>query len=317
MGLYLGIDLGGTNIAVGVVDDTHQIIEKRSRPTQAKRSFEEIVADMADAARETLTAVGAKSDDIGYVGIGVPSTVDQKTQRLAFANNLGWKNADLAREFQKNWNGAVRVSNDADCAALGECLAGAGRAYDNVLMLTLGTGVGGGIVLDKKIFYGGDGGGIEPGHSTLVFDGAPCSCGRRGCVEAYCSVTALIRQSIDSMLTHPHSAMWECCKYDLNNVEGRTAFQAAEHGDTAAQEVIAHYTTYLAGAIASMVTLLRPQVVIVGGGVSHAGEALFAPVRRIVPKSIHAHDVLAAPPIVAAQLGNDAGIIGAALQGIS
>lgn len=313
MGYYLGIDLGGTNIVAGLVDEEHNIVKKCSRPTLLKRSFETIVADMAGAAQDALAGAGAAKTDVSYVGIGVPSSVNPKTKRIVFANNLGWKNADVIGEFQKNWDIPVRLGNDADCAALGECLAGAGQAYDSIVMITLGTGVGGGIVLHKKLFLGGDGYSIEPGHSILVHGGFLCTCGRKGCLEAYASVIALVRQTIDMMTVFPHSLMWEECGHDLNKVEGRTAFDAARRGDAAGQMVVDQFIDYLAGGLASMVTLLRPQAIIVGGGVSNEGEYLLGPLRQRVSETIYAHDILDTPPIIKAQLGNDAGIIGAAL----
>lgn len=313
MRYYLGIDLGGTNIVAGVVDDRYQIIKKSQRSTQLKRTFEEIVADMAAAAMDALSSANLTKADVSYVGIGVPSSVDPKTRNVIFANNLDWKNADVIGEFQKSWNIPVYIGNDADCAALGECFAGAGQEYNSILMLTLGTGLGGGVVLNKKLFLGGDGVGIEPGHTVLVHDGFLCTCGQKGCVEAYASVTALIRQSVDMMMVYPHSLMWEECESDLNRVDGRTAFNAAKRGDLAAQTVVNQYIHYLSGALASMITLLRPEAVIVGGGISNAGEYLLEPLRKQVAKTFYASDILPSPSIIQAKLGNDAGVIGAAL----
>ncbi len=313
MKYYLGIDLGGTNIVAGVVDERYQIVQKSQRPTHLKRTFEEIVADMAAAALDALSSAGLTKEDVSYVGIGVPSSVNPKTHRVVFANNLGWKNADVIGEFQKSWNLPVYMANDADCAALGECFAGAGKEYDSLLMITRGTGVGGGVVLNNKLFLGGDGVGLEPGHTVLVHDGFLCTCGQRGCLEAYASVTALIRQSVDMMMVYPHSLMWEECGHDLNRVEGRTAFAAARRGDLAGQTVVDQYIRYLSSGLASMVTLLRPRAVIVGGGVSNAGDDLMAPLKKQVYEKIYAGDILPPPEVLPAKLGNDAGIIGAAL----
>ncbi len=316
MGHFLGIDLGGTNIAAGVVDAQFHIVGRGHRPTLLKRGFSEIVADMAATAKEALADAKLTPSDVSYVGIGVPSSVNPHNHRVVFANNLGWKDADVIGEFQKSWDIQAYIGNDADCAALGECHVGAGQAYDNILMITLGTGVGGGVVLNNKLFQGGDGFCIEPGHTTLVHDGFLCTCGRRGCVEAYASVTALIRQSIDMMMAFPKSLMWEECGGDLNKVEGRTAFNAAKRNDKAGKMVVDQYIRYLAGGLASMTILLRPQAIIIGGGVSDAGEFLLAPLRILVKEFMYANDLLAAPAIVKAQLGNDAGIIGAALLGL-
>ncbi len=313
MQYFLGIDLGGTNIVAGVVNERYEILHKSQRPTIAKRGFEEIVADMAACAVDALKGAKLSKGDVAYVGIGVPSSIDSVTRRVVYSNNLDWRNVDLIGEFQKSWNIPVYLGNDADAAALGECLAGAGQAYGSILMITLGTGVGGGIVLDKKLFLGGSGVGVEPGHTVLVHGGALCTCGQKGCLEAYASVFALVQQTVSRMLIEPHSLMWEECGHDLNKVEGRTAFGAAKRGDPAAKEVVAQYTDYLACGLASMVNLLRPEAIIVGGGVSNAGEFLLQPLRRRVAELTYASDLLPATPIIQAQLGNDAGVIGAAL----
>ncbi len=310
---YLGIDLGGTNIVAGVVDAAYNIVAKCKTPTLSVRPMEDVVADMAKMATQAIAEAGLSKNDVSYVGIGVPSPIDPNTKNFIYSNNLGWRQVDLQGEFHKHWNIPVRLANDADSAALGEAIAGAARDYDNVLMVTLGTGVGGGMVLNKKLWRGGDGFCIEPGHMTLVYDGFPCTCGRKGCLEAYASVTGLIRMSIDMMTVYPHSLMWDECGRDLNRVNGRTSFNAAKRGDKAGLAVVKQYIDYLGGGLASYTTLLRPQAIIIGGGLSNEGEYLIAPLREIVAKTMYAGDLLAPPAIVRATLGNDAGIIGAAL----
>lgn len=312
---YLGIDLGGTKFAVGVIDENFRFLARRSVSILETRSFEKIAKSMAAAAREVLAKAGLTEKDIGCVGIGAPSTIEPGTQHVVFANNLGWKDADLAGEFRRHWDIPVRVANDADCAALGECCAGAAKDYFDVLMLTLGTGVGGSFVIDKKIYAGGSGYGCEPGHSLLVFNGELCTCGRRGCLEAYASVTALIRQTVEMMARHPESLMCEACGFDMRKVNGRTAFDAAKKGDGAAKRVVEDYIGYLSAGISSLVTTFRPSAVILGGGLSNEGEYLIAPVRRLVSGSLYAAGLIEPPAILKAVLGNDAGIIGAALLG--
>ncbi len=313
---YLGIDLGGTNIAACVTNADYELLAKHHRPTQHTRPFEEIVADMAEAARQTLRQAGLAESDVAYVGIGVPSPVHPVTRRVVFANNLMWRDLDLVSEFQKHWDIPVYLGNDADCAALGESVAGAAKDYDSVMLITLGTGVGGGLVIGKKLFLGGDGFGTEPGHVTLVDDGFPCTCGRLGCVEAYASVTALIRQSLDAMSVYPHSLMWDECERDMNRVNGRTAFDAAKKGDAPAKAVVERYIRYLGHAISSYHTLFRPEVYLIGGGVSNEGEYLLSPLRAIVAGTIHGKGTMETPKILKARLGNDAGLIGAALLGV-
>ena len=315
MKYYLGIDLGGTNIATGIIDENYQFVARHSVPTKGTRPFEVVVRDIAAAARAVLEKAGLTEKDIDYVGMGAPSTIEPGTQRIVFANNLGWKKADLVGEFQKHWDIPVHIANDADCAALAESIAGSAKDYDNVLMLTLGTGVGGSFVMNKKIYLGGNGYGCEPGHSILVYNGVRCTCGRRGCLEAYASVTALIRETIEMMAACPTSLMCELCGGNMSRVNGRTAFDAAKQGDEAALEVVHNYVEYLSAGIGSLVTAYRPSVVILVGGLSNEGEYLLGPVRRRVSETVYASDLMDPPAILMATLGNDAGIIGAALLG--
>jgi glucokinase len=312
---YLGVDLGGTNIVAGVVDENYNLMNKSQLPTNHRRPFGPIVQDIATAAKTALAEAGLTEADIGYVGLGVPSSVNPHNKHVVFANNLNWKDVDVSSEFQKSWNIPLEIGNDAECAALAESMAGAGVGYDNIIMITLGTGVGGGVVLNKRLFSGCDGFGTEPGHTVLVHGGVLCTCGLHGCLEAYASVTALVRQGIDAMLTSPQSLMWEECGQDLNQVNGRTVFDAARRGDDAAQKVVDKYTDYLASGLATLTTFMRPQAIIIGGGISNAGEYLLAPLRKLVSVRYYAHDVLASPAIIQAKLGNNAGIIGAALLG--
>lgn len=316
MKYYLGIDLGGTNIATGVVDEKYRIVEKYSTPTLHRRSFEDVVKDIVKAGQTVLEKAGLSQSDIEYVGVGVPSTIDQSTQRVIYANNLDWHNKDFVGEFQKKWDIPVLVANDADVAVCAEVLAGAGVPYDNILMLTLGTGVGGGIVFKKELFTGGDGYGNEAGHTILVAGGEPCTCGRKGCFEAYGSVTALIRDTIRAMADYPQSKMRELCGGDISRVNGRTAFDAAKLGDKAGELVVDQYITYLAEGISSLVILLRPEAVLLGGGICNEGDTLFIPLREKVDGLVYGSDLIGTPPILKAELGNDAGIIGAALLGI-
>ena len=315
MKYYLGIDLGGTNIAIGIVDENAQIVEQHSVPTRSQRSFEAIVEDMALSAKETLAQANLTEDNVDYVGIGVPSTIDPNTQNLLFANNLGWKNKDLISEFKKHWNIDVRVGNDADCAALGEAMSKDAIQYDSVLMVTIGTGVGGGMIINKKIFTGGDGTGFEPGHLIIKDGGTLCTCGAKGCLEAYASVTALKRQTIDQMFSCPDSLMWQMTGGDLNKVSGRTSFNAAKEGDEAALQVVDGFLEYLSAGLSSLIAVFRPQVIIIGGGISKEGEYLLKPLREKTNIKSAGTGIIRPVPILQARLCNDAGIIGAALLG--
>ncbi len=314
MKYYLGIDLGGTNIAAGVVNEEFNIVAQVSRPTEKARPFGEIVADMADAAREAAQNAGLDMDAFSSVGIGAPGPVDPDTGRLAFVTNLGWKNAPLVDEFKKHIAGPAYLANDADCAAFGEYRAGDAKKYPSVLFITLGTGVGGGMILDGgRIFSGASGRGFEPGHATLVLDGARCGCGGRGCIEAYASVTALIRETIEVMAADPRSLRHEMCGGEFSRVSGRTSFEAAKQGDAAGQIVVDNYIRYLGASISSLVNSLRPHAVLIGGGICNEGEYLLGPVREIMKKTLYSADTIPPPVLMKATLGNAAGIIGAAL----
>lgn len=306
------MDLGGTNIAAGIVDENYNIIANHSRPTLKHRSFEEIVADMAKATHEVIEIAGLKLSDFTSVGIGAPSSIDPVTKRIAFANNLRWKNAPLIEEFNKHIDIPVFIANDADCAALGESIAGDAKKFDSVLFITLGTGVGGGLIMNNQIFTGCSGFGFEPGHTTLVLDGFPCTCGRLGCFESYASVTGLIRETIEEMAGDPNTLMREICGNDLGRVSGRTAFEAAKKGDKAGQRVVDKYIYYVANGISSLVAALRPHAVLIGGGISNEGDYLLEPIRRIVNEVTYSKDTIIPPQIFKASLGNSAGIIGAA-----
>ncbi|MDR2631618.1 MAG: ROK family protein [Spirochaetaceae bacterium] len=311
---YAGIDIGGTKIAFGVVDENRKLLISRSIPAGAGRPFEVIVKEMADTVKIVAADAGIGSDRIAGVGIGVPSTVDPKTGRVVFANNLGWRDLDLTGEFRKHWDIPVYLENDADCAALAESMEGP-AAGKNVLVITIGTGFGGGLILNGRIFKGGDNSGFEPGHSALVFEGEHCTCGLRGCTEAYTSVTALIRQTREKMEVHRDSLMWRECGGDLEKVDGKTSFCAAKKGDAAAGEVVRDYIEYVSAGIANLVSLFRPQMVIIGGAISAEGDYLLEPLRKSAGSRIYAAGILPMPPLQKARLGNDAGIIGAALLG--
>lgn len=314
MGYYLGIDLGGTNIAVGVIDDSCRFVAEYHTPTLGERGFEAIIADMADAAMKALKKADLTLNDIPYVGIGVPSSINPETNRVVYANNLGWKDDDVVGEFKKHLDIPVFLANDADAAALGEAIAGAAKDYKNVLMVTLGTGVGGSIIFDKEIFAGGDGYGCEPGHTTIVMDGRPCTCGRKGCLEAYASVTALIKDTKEAMEAHPESLMHQMAA-EAGKVNGKTCFDAAKKGDKTALLVVENYIHYLAVGISSLETVFRPEVVLLGGGVANQGDYLIEPVKKKAYEMSLSPENTPEIPILHAVLGNDAGIIGAAFLG--
>lgn len=308
---YIGIDLGGTNIAVGLVDDTPKVIMQASRPTNAGRSYQEIVKDMAELCREVVQKGGCVMEDIAGIGVGSPGTIDNKLGEVVYGNNLNWHHVPLRAELHRYFpNIPIGMANDADAAAYGEYAVNGGDA-ESFLAITLGTGVGGGIVLNQKIYTGFNGAGGELGHMTLVHEGEPCTCGKKGCWEAYASVTALISQTKRAMQEHPDSLMVQLAE-ENGGVSGRTAFQSAKAGDAAAQEVVDAYIRYVADGINSMINIFQPEVLVIGGGISREGDYLLNPIKEYVEKYGYCKEVTKTE-IKIATLFNDAGIIGAAL----
>ena len=272
--LRLGVDVGGTFIKAGVVDESCAILHKVSVPTGGDAGFDTSVQHIAHAAELAAQEAGLQVKDLASIGIGIPGLLNPRTGVVVSAPNLsGWQNVPFRDAIQKLLPVPVYVGNDANCAVVGETLAGAAKGYDNVVMLTLGTGVGGGIVADGKLFVGGQGLGAELGHMALQMDGAACGCGMKGCIEAYCSVTALVKQTLRAMEADPSSAMHGYAK-EAGLVDGRTAFECSKMGDRAAVEVVEHYCRYLTNAIGSLITAFRPDVVLIGGGLSNQREYL-------------------------------------------
>lgn len=317
MKVFLGIDLGGTNIAAGVVDEQGHILKKHSVKTNTDQPFADLVSDIARTAYQTVELAGLEMGEISSVGLGTPSLINPETNLLVNANNLGWRNVPLPQELGKHFPIPLYIRNDADCAALGEVLAGAAREYENALMITLGTGLGGGVILNRRIFNGCDHMGAELGHTKLVYGGVQCTCGQYGCVESYASATALIRQAKEAVLAHPESRMAALCSGDLSRMDARIPFAAAQEGDRTAGRVVDQYISYLAAGLSSFVVIFRPQVILIGGGISNEGERLLGPLNEKLFQCTYGAEEIGVPPVIRAQLGNDAGIIGAALLELS
>lgn len=315
MEYYIGIDLGGTNVAVGVVNDKFEIVGRSSCPTRAFNPAADIADDMARAAGTALESAGLTLENIKWVGVGTPGSVNPHTGEVGLAANLGFHNTPLGKLMHERLLKDVYVENDANCAALGEQLAGAAAGLDSTILVTLGTGVGGGIIINGKIQSGFNFKGGEIGHMGMMYQGEPCTCGKLGCIEAYCSVTALIRITRDAMRQNRDSAMWKIAGGEPDNVNGRTSFDAMRMGDEAAKKVVNQYIDYLAYAVSSLINIFQPQALVIGGGISKEGETLFAPMReRAYPQTFN-HDPDNCTKILKAALGNDAGIIGAAMLG--
>lgn len=311
---YLGLDLGGTNMVAAVVDEQYQIIAKESIPTNTGRSIEEITADMAKISRMVVKKAGLEITNISSWGIGMPSYVNPKTNLLVHSNNFGWKNVPIYDYLKKQIPELpIFIENDANCAAYGEVLAGAAGKCSDAIMLTLGTGVGGGIVLNKKIYCGYDRMGAELGHTKLVYNGERCTCGQLGCLEAYCSSTALIRNAKKAVERESETLILKLCGEDASQISGEAVFEAAKQGDKLAMELIDDYIGHLAAGISTFITIFRPEVIILGGGMSHAGDFLLNPLNERIYTSTFAAEEIGVPKAILAELGNDAGLIGAAM----
>ena len=313
--LRIGIDLGGTNIVAAVVNDEYEMVGKSKTPTATPRSADEIFDDIAKVCKEAMAQAGVTIKDIFSVGIGTPGTVN-KEGVIEFANNLGFVNVP-AKEMLIERLGIenVYVDNDANCAALGEAQAGSGHGAKDFIAVTLGTGVGSGVIINGKIVAGVNNAGGECGHSVIVVDGEPCTCGRKGCWEAYASATALINQTKAAMEKYPDSVMHELVKANGGKVDGRTAFDAMRRGDIAGIKVVDAYVKYVACGLINLVNIFQPETICIGGGICNEGETLLRPLRRYIDSERYSVYSKIQSKIVKAELGKDAGIIGAALLG--
>ena len=316
MKYYIGVDLGGTNIAVGIANERFNIISKKSIPTACPRSAESIADDISKCISELCKTSYIHTADICWIGIGTPGSVDSKTGVVERAHNLGFVDTPLRKLIEQRLNILCYIENDANCAAYGEFLAGNAKGANNAVCITIGTGIGGGIIIDKKIYSGSNSYGAELGHTVIEINGKQCNCGRKGCMEQYCSATALIEQTKEAMQQDTDSLMWQECDRDITKVSGKTAFDAMRRNDETAKKVVEKYIDYLACGCTNMINIFQPDVLLIGGGISKEGEHLLNPLRKIISNDSFDKNPKKATKIVAASLGNDAGIIGAAFLGL-
>ncbi len=309
----IGVDLGGTNISVGVVDNEFNIIGRGKVKTNAPRPAEEIFADIAKAIELAIDDAGITYDDISVIGVGTPGSVDNETGYIDYSNNLKFDKVPAKEMLEAITGKPCFFANDASCAALGELYAGAGKGKQNLIAVTLGTGVGSGIVIDGKIFRGANSAGGEIGHTVINVNGEPCNCGRNGCWERYASATALIAQTKNAMEEYPDSKMWNCAGGKLENVNGRTAFDAMRMGDEIAKDVVDKYIYYVAVGVINIINVFQPDVLCIGGGICNEGETLLAPLRAFCEEERYSKYTKKQTVICKAELGNDAGVIGAAM----
>ena len=310
---YLGIDIGGTNLSVGVVDESYKVIGRGSRRAHVPRPIDEFCDDIAAAALDAIADAGLTLSDFENCGIGCPGVINSKTGVVEYSNNLHYSDIPLAEMISQRLSGLkTYIANDADAAALGEVLAGAAKGAGSALVITIGTGIGAGIIVDNKIYSGCNGVAGEVGHTLLIKNGNLCTCGRRGCFETYASAVALKKQTAQAMREHPDSLMWTLVDAP-EKVSGRTPFEAMRMGDSAATAVVEQYFDYLADGITDIINILQPEVVCLGGGISKEGDNLLIPLEKLIAQRRFCRGNVPQPRLVCALLANDAGIIGAAL----
>lgn len=312
----VGVDLGGTNIAVGVIDDDLKIIGRGKMKTNCPRAAELIMEDIAKAVFMACEDAGIELSQVASIGVGTPGSVNKEKGMIEYANNLDFDQVP-AKELLCRYLGTsdipVYLDNDANCAALGEAVAGCGKGVKNFVAITLGTGVGGGVIVDGHIVSGVNDAAGELGHMVINFDGEMCNCGRRGCWERYASATALVAQTKEAMKAHKDSVMWDLVEGDINAVNGRVAFDAMRKGDEVAKKVVFDYIYYVSVGVTNIINALQPEILCVGGGIGHEKEYLLVPLRRMVENDRYTIHAQRQTKIISAELGNDAGIYGAAL----
>lgn len=316
MKYYIGIDLGGTNIKAGVVDENYNIVAKASVKTNCPRPAEEICDDMAAVSKMAVEKAGITMDEVEWIGIGTPGIADNVNGVIPYSNNLDFHDVPVRKYIQKTIDKPVYVANDANAAAYGEYIAGAAKGSNSAVCITLGTGVGAGVIINGRLLEGENLAGAEIGHMVIGVDGPECTCGRKGCFEVYSSATGLIRMTKEAAAADPASVLNRLYKDDGDHYSARHAFIAMREGDKAGKEVVDKYIKYLAAGIANVINIFQPDILCIGGGVCNEGDPLLLPLRELVAKEIYTKMLTKNTEVVIASLGNDAGIIGAAVLGM-
>ncbi|MGN0804213.1 MAG: ROK family protein [Candidatus Coproplasma sp.] len=310
MKYYIGIDLGGMSAKCAVLVDGALCGVCRCK-TDKNNTPEQTATDLANLAEEAIKLSGIAKEQIGGIGIGSPGIIESGKGIVASWSNFGWENVNLSQLVGEKTGLPVYVLNDANSATYGEYAYGSAKKYRSAVMLTIGTGVGGGVVFDGVLFEGNGGAGTELGHEVIRFGGEKCTCGRKGCLEAYASATALIKQAKKAMALHKESLLWQLCNQDIEALNGKIIFDAYNAQDKTAKAVVNKYLTYLAEGVINYVNIFRPEAVIIGGGISAQGEIITKPLQRKVNKFRLGGKNSPSVKVVSATLGNDAGIFGA------
>lgn len=307
---YAGVDIGGKNTKMGIVDDFGNVLSSMTYKTQSERGYDAILLEMISNIKDLCSEAGFEFEELCGIGAGIPGIVNSRAGLVMSCANLNWKGVDFANDVTNLTGKPCKVCNDANCAALGEQRFGGGKNYKNIVFITLGTGVGSGIIIDGKLFEGLGCAGAEAGHMGIQVDSdIACSCGNRGCWEDFISAKAFVAQTVAAVEKHPDSLLAEICK---EGVSGKSAFIAAEQGDKIAQSVVEKYIGYVTYGIIGLTNILHPQAFVLGGGIANEGAKLILPIKKMVNDYIDNNGFYPYVDIVEASLGNDAGYIGAA-----
>lgn len=309
--IAIGIDIGGTSIKGAAVTEKGKVLEVFSLPVIPGDSQETTINKLILAVKKYIKDQGFKKEEILGIGLGVPGSIDSVRGYCDYSNNLKWSKLPIVKMFEKEFDLPIKITNDANAAALGEAKFGAGRKFKNLILLTLGTGVGGGIIIDGKLYEGNAGKGAELGHTVIQMDGRKCTCGRQGCLEAYASATGLIFDTKEAMKEDRNSLMWKVSE-DLGLVDARVAFMAAKLGDKTAQKVVDNYVMYLGEGLLNFFNIFRPEAVVLSGGIANQGEYLFSRLDAYCKEKNYGFECTPVVQILGSELGYDSGKIGAA-----
>lgn len=316
MKYYLGIDIGGMSIKCGLAGADGNVVFQKAIVTNPWQDYQITVKEMADLCADVVKSAGATMADVVACGMGIPGTIDAERGVITYSNNINFHNVPIVEEFRKHLDIPTFIGNDANLATLGEMMFGSAKGSKDIIFVTLGTGVGTGIIVDGKMIIGKGGAGAEGGHITLKFGGEPCSCGRRGCWEAYASATALIRQTKRAIEKNPESLL-KAVAEEQGSVSGKTAFEAASRGDGIARNVINMYVKYVAEGLISLINIFRPECIVIGGGISNTGDAFFEALQKRVDHYSYGGTTCPKVSVRRAALKNDAGILGGVALALS
>ncbi len=312
MKYYIGVDIGGMSIKCSIVTMEGEMIHKFSFPVAKDQTQDQTVALLGQTILSEIKQAGMDKQQIEGIGVGCPGSIDSEAGICRYSNNLNWHEFHIVELLEKETGIKAKVSNDANVAMLGEARFGAGKNYHNAILVTLGTGVGGGIYLNDHLYEGNKGMGAEIGHTIIVENGEQCTCGLRGCLEAYASVSALIKQTKAAMKAHPESKMWDYVNGDIESVNGKTSFETSKQGDATAMKVVDEYENHLVTGLINLCNIFRPEAILIGGGLSYQKEYLTDALKAKLKEHHYGFPRTPEVEITVTNLGNDAGILGAA-----